>query len=100
MLFFKKHQFLPGFEEPLSIPAACFRKYETGGVVVSNVQLLSAYQRQRKLFLSSTAKYRALQYLPQSPIKGLTTLFQIVLRACLIGVSPLSIRRRIKCKKE
>lgn len=27
---------IPGLEAPFSMPAACFRKYETGGVVVSN----------------------------------------------------------------
>jgi hypothetical protein len=28
---------IPGLEAPFSMPAACFKKYETGGIVVSNV---------------------------------------------------------------
>ena len=37
------HFFIPGFEEPLSMPAAAFKKYETGGEVVTKLNVLSDF---------------------------------------------------------
>ena len=42
--------FLPGFLAPFSIPAADFKKYEAGGVVVSNEYVLSAWNKKPKPF--------------------------------------------------